>query len=255
MDDHTDGACPAPLELVQRHHAAPYGKNEVHIGFAGGHATRRLAHWFAQLLRQPAEGLPQTIVFHALVGGFDVNEPTTDPNAFFTYFVKDPAMQVETRFVGLHAPGVVKARQFASLKALDGICEACEATKDLDVVVTSASLWADEHSMLRKYMSKSDSAMEKLKGLGCIADMLWRPLSGSGPIEVETEIRAMTLLELSDLPHYIERGTHVLLVLGPCTGCGEPKARLLEAVLNMHPPLVTHLVVDSRSARGVFQAV
>lgn len=222
---------------------------EVHIGFAGGHAMRKLAWTFAQFLREPIDGLPRAVVFHAMVAGFDVLDPTTDPNAFFTYFHDDPAIQVETRFVGLHAPAVVKAGQFEELKDLDGIRE-CYACKDeIDVIVTSASSWPDEHGMLRGYTGKSPKSERALKAAGCVGDMLWRPLSRKGPIEIETEIRAMTLMELSELPAFIASGKRVLLALGPCVRCDTPKAEVLEAVLNTKPPLITHLVVDSRSAR------
>jgi DNA-binding transcriptional regulator LsrR (DeoR family) len=105
--------------------------------------------------------------------------------------------------------------------------------------------------MLRKYMAKSDKSLKALQNAGCVGDMLWRPLGERGPIETESEIRAMTLVELSDLPKFIAGGKHVLLVLGPCVVCNRPKTEMLRAVLTMPPRLITHLVVDSRSAAGV----
>ena len=237
------------VDLLQKHREGPYNKEEVHIGFAGGHALRKVAQALAGLLRRPTEGLPKTVVFHAMVAGFDVNEPSTDPNAFFTYFLNDPAMQVATRFVGLHAPAVVRTEQFQGLRELEGIKETYDRAKELDIIVTSASLWPDEHSMLRRYMSKSPESLSALEAAGCVGDMLWRPLGADGPIEIDTDIRAMTLLELSDLPKYIKRGKDVLLVLGPCGGCNAPKGGVLSAVLNRQPRLITHLVVDSRAAR------
>lgn len=237
------------VDLLQKHGEPPYSKDEVHIGFAGGHAMRKVAQTFAGLLRQPTEGLPKTVVFHAMVAGFDVNEPSTDPNAFFTYFVNDPAMQVEAQFVGLHAPAVVKTKQFAGLRELDGIKQTYDRAKQLDIIVTSASLWADPHSMLRRYMTKSPASLSALEKAGCVGDMLWRPLGPDGPIEINTEIRAMTLVELSDLTRFIQRGKHVLLVLGPCGGCNKPKGGVLDLVLNSPQRLITHLVVDSRAAR------
>lgn len=108
------------LKLLQQH----YSEREVHIGFSGGYALRTLAQRFGDLLREAAGNLPREIVFHALVAGFDVNDPTTDPNAFFSYFVKDPAMQVETRFVALHAPAILEADLLPRLRLQAGIAEA-----------------------------------------------------------------------------------------------------------------------------------
>lgn len=239
------------IEMLQQYRQS---RREIHIGFAGGHALRKLAWAFAQLLREPADGLPEKLVFHSMVAGFDIYDPTTDPNAFFTYFLPDPAMQVKTEFVGLHAPSLIKTRQFASMRQLDGIKECYAARKDLDIVVTSASIWTDQHCLLRQYTEKSEESLAALEKAGCIGDMLWRPFAKGGPIEIETEIRAMTLMELGDLPAFIGEGKHVLLALGPCSSCGTPKGEILEAVLGMKPQLITHLVVDSMSARGLFPA-
>ncbi|MEI6971240.1 MAG: hypothetical protein WCL44_06945 [bacterium] len=246
-----DVAYHAAAMLVEMLQQCGLSKKEVHIGFAGGHAMRKLAWALAQLLREPTDGLPETVVFHSMVAGFDVYDPTTDPNAFFTYFLPDPALQVKTGFVGLHAPAVVRTRQFAGLKELEGIEECYAARKDLDIIVTSASIWSDQHCLLRQYMEKSKNSLIALKEAGCIGDLLWRPLAKSGPIEIETEIRAMTLMELGDLPGFIAAGKQVLLALGPCSGCGMPKGEILDAILGMRPPLITHLVVDSLSARGL----
>ena len=237
--------------LVQMLRRLALTKEAVHIGFAGGHAMRKLAKALAQLLRQPTEGLPKVVVFHAMVAGFNVDDPTTGPNTFFTYFLKDPAMQVETRFVGLHAPSLVTNGQFVSLQKMEGISECFAARKELDIIVTSASIWTDEHSLLRSYMRKSKASIKALEDAGCLGDMLWRPLGPDGPLEIKTDIRAMTLMELSDLPKFIQAGKQVLLTVGPCGGCHRPKDEVIELILNIKPPLITHLVVDSRSARGM----
>ena len=116
--------------------------------------------------------------------------------------------------------------------------------------MTSATDWSDKHSALRKRMERSDQSMRTLEEERCVGDILWRPIAEHGPIEAETEIRALTLIELSELPMLIRRGTKVLVMLAPCggRGCNMPKGRLLRDVLNMKTSLVTHLVVDSRSA-------
>ncbi len=216
---------------------------------------RKVAQAFAALLRQPIEGLPKTVVFHALVSGFNLAQPSTAPNGFFTYFASDPGIHVDTKFVGLHAPALIKTEQFDELRALDGIREAYDRADEIDIIVTSASLWSDEHSMLRQYMEREPEDLKALEAAGCIGDMLWRPLGPQGPMKIDTEIRAMTLIELSELPKKIRSGKHVLLVLGPCGGCNEPKGGILGSVLggrqDVHgrQNLITHLVCDSRAAR------
>jgi DNA-binding transcriptional regulator LsrR (DeoR family) len=240
------------LELLQKHRMPPYSKDVVHVGFAGGHSMRKTAQAFAQLLREPAEGLPKTVVFHAMVTGCDVDEPSTDPNAFFTYFLQDTALQIESKFVGLHAPIVVQSKDYAALRALKGIKEAYASAQDLDIIITSGASWSDPDSMLRQYSEQSPKTREALEKAGCVCDILWRPIGRTGPIEVETEIRAMTLIELQDLPRFIAQGKHVLLVLGPCVACNRPKTEMLEVILKVTPRLITHLVVDSGTARPMF---
>lgn len=230
-------------------------KSELHVGFAGGHVMRRVAERFAGLLRQPAEGLPKTLVFHSLVAGFDVEVPSTAPNAFFTYFVNDPAMQVETRFVGLHASPLVKTKDFPALLESPGIEEAVKKKAALDVIVTSVGSLSTScnHSMLLKYLQKSKPSLELLREQGYRGDMLWRPIGLGGPITTETEIRAMTLMELDDLATFIGDGKAVLLVVGPCRVCNEPRTEILETILGFTEHLITHVVADSRSVAGLMQ--
>lgn len=230
-------------------------RNEVHVGFAGGHVMRRVAERLAGLLRRPTEGLPRTVVFHALVAGFEVTEPTTAPNAFFTYFVNDPALQVETRFVGLHAPPTVEAEYLPRLRQQKGIKEAFAKASELDVIVTAVGSASPPcgHSMLLDYMKNSPPSLRKLKEAGYCGDMLWRPLGPDGPIEIETQIRAMTLIELSNLNKFIQQGKAVLLVLGPCRVCNRPRTAILELLLDLKEHLITHLVADSRSVAALLK--
>jgi DNA-binding transcriptional regulator LsrR (DeoR family) len=235
------------LELLQQHYA---GK-EVHIGFSGGYALRTLARRFAELLREPAKHLPDKIVFHALVAGFDVNDPTTDPNAFFTYFVGDPAMQVKTSFVALHAPAVVEPELLPRLRAQRGIDKAYRKASEINIIVTSTSCWQDEDSMLRNYMKVAGESAGELEKAGCLGDMLWQPIGPDGPIELETAIRAMTITELGDVSRFVREKNQVLLVAGPCATCHRPKTEVVKAILDQDDPLITHLVVDSRCARDL----
>ena len=223
--------------------------DEVHIGLAGGHAVRVLAQRLAERLMQPQSYLPKRIIFHAMGAGLNMREPSTGPNSLLTLFETERHTDVERRFVGLHAPALVRTADLLRLRQLEGIRDAYEDRAELDIVVTSASAWDDPHGLFREYMANSQRSFDALESASCIGDMLWQPLGPDGPIATETEIRAMTLAELTELSDLIAGGKRVLLVLGPCSKCNRPKGELLEAILRMEPCLITDLVVDSRSAR------
>lgn len=225
-----------------------YGKEVVHMGFTGGHAMRELAVAFAKRLCQPTRGLPETVVFHALATGFDPTQPQTNPNGFFNMFADNPMLQVEAKFYGLSAPAMVTPTLLQELKKQDELKQAYAAARTLDIVATSGSEWADEDCGLRSRMQASPESVRILEENGCVGDILWLPLSRSGPITVETELRALSLIELSELPAIIKGRTRVMLMLGPCGGCGMPKGNLLECVLRQRRPLVTDLILDSRTA-------
>ena len=81
---------------------------------------------------------------------------------------------------------------------------------------------------------------------------MWRPWALKGPIELEEAgIRAMTLVELSQLPNLIKNRTWVMLVLAPCVTCGTPKLEVMDTILHLRPHLITDLVCDSRTARAL----
>jgi DNA-binding transcriptional regulator LsrR (DeoR family) len=237
------------VDLLKRYGSQNSG--EVHIGFAGGHAMRKLAQIFATLLGRSSEKIPCKLTFHALVAGFDVYEPTTDPNTFFTLFHSGLSPGVEFNFVGLHTPPVVRSDQYATLREMEGIKESYREVSKIDIIVTSATNWSDEHSTFRNYMQKSRNCFDLLESHKCIGDMLWLPLGLREPISVQTAIRAMTLMELNKLPDFIAKGKSVLLVLGPCSKCNQTKAEVLKAILNQKKKLITDLVVDSRSAQDM----
>lgn len=240
------------ITLLQ--HVSREPERKVHIGFAGGHAMRRLAQIFAQLLAESGTELPKTLVLHALVAGFEVRDPTTDPNTFFTLFQNRMSVNTKFEFVGLHTPPVVHAGEYNSLRHVEGIRESYEYAKDLDIIVTSAADWSHQHSTFRKYMERSPGCSDILVKADCRGDMLWLPLGPTGPLQIKTEVRAMTLIELPELPRFIKRGKYVLLVLGPCAICQETKSRILSAILNSKQQLISHLVVDTRSAKEAMQS-
>ncbi len=235
------------VRLLRKYREGAQQRDKVHIGFAGGPTMRKLARHFADLLCQPQHGMPEKICLHALVSGFNPHDPTTDPNAFFTYFVRRPGLPFEVEFVGLHAPALVKTDDFLNLKNMIGIREAYNLRHKIDIFVTAGAEWEDDHSLFKTCMKRSEDAFQKLERAGCVGDMLWQPLGEHCPIEVPTDIRAMTLVELTELPDYIAQGKEVMLLLGSCGGCDRPKGKLLRTVLNQQRQLITHLITDSRT--------
>ena len=232
------------------------GADSVHIGIAGGGTLRSFSESFRSLLVEafsgesmfPIDDLPPILHFHSMVAGFDPTDPTTDPNAMTARFRLDEAIPIKTRFMGLQAPPVPDSEMIPKLKLQEGIKEAFEQRDDIDVVVTSLGSWHG-HSMLQDLMHRSRAAVRTLERARILGDMMWRPIGEDGPIELQTPIRAMTLMELSDLSDLIcRRNGKVLLLAGPCF-CDKTKTRVLKSILDRKPPLVTHLVVDTRTAR------
>ena len=100
-----------------------------------------------------------------------------------------------------------------------------------------------------RYKETAPEAVRALTEAGCIGDVIWQPFGPSGPITEDVGPRAVSLLDLNDLPSLVCAGKRVLLVLAPCggVGCGEPKNAMLRAVLGWRNG-VTDLVVDARAA-------
>lgn len=229
------------------------GRNEIHIGFLGGHTIRQLALAFAELLRGAIDDLPEKLVIHAIAAGFDPKDPTMDPITFFSYFSEDRLSDVKVEFRALHAPLLVHSDGIKVVREQPYIKEAIAAVRDIDIIVASGSDWRDEHSALRILMERFPDSKLVLEKEGVVADVAWRPFGKNGPIETETGVRALTLVELHDLPGLIEQKKRVLLTLGPCGLCNEPKGRLLDCLLEQRTPFITDLVVDSRTVRQMLR--
>ena len=60
--------------------------------------------------------------------------------------------------------------------------------------------------------------------------------------------RVVTVMDLSDVPGFIAKGKSVVLAVGPCGVCRQPKNEVLAPILESKPPLLTHLVIDSLTA-------
>jgi hypothetical protein len=61
----------------------------------------------------------------------------------------------------------------------------------------------------------------------------------------------MTAVGLEELPGLIGKGTRVVLAVGHCPLCLRHKAPILRTILAQKQPYVTHVVVDSFTAREV----
>ncbi len=241
------------LDLIKEYRHSE--KSEIHVGFAGGHAMRILAYQFSKLLENLREPIPQKIFFHALVAGFNVHEPKTDPNTFFTFFLSENETNNLYDFVGLYALPLIKSKDYVEITKRAGVKEAFQEKEKIDIFVTSATSWDDEHSLFKQYMNNSKGCLKKLENANCIGDLLWLPIGEKEAIDPNvTVIRSMTLLKnLQELNYFINKDKKVLLILGPCAKCSKTKSSILNAVLNQETHIITHLVADSRSIKEVLK--
>jgi DNA-binding transcriptional regulator LsrR (DeoR family) len=243
----------ALLEMVKRVKDEE-GEDVVHVGFASGFSLRQVAKAFGELLSKPSDRLPSEIVFHAMVMGHDLADSSTDSNAFFAYFTNRPVLQVRARFMGLHAPAIVDRSEYELLRDKNAeVRRSMAAADQLHIIVTSGTDWDDEHSALKDCMKSDQASLDRLIKAGTVGDILWRPIAEGRPPRDPEGIRAMTLLELEELPMMIEKGTKILLMLGPCGKCGRTKGRLLKTVLEQRERLISHLVVDSRTTGEYYE--
>jgi DNA-binding transcriptional regulator LsrR (DeoR family) len=266
VEDVASRAAAVLFEMVKEQ-ATKGERQTVHLGFSGGYTVKKVFKEFANLLSEPSISLPKELVCHALVAGFDSKVPGADPTSFFTY-LEDLDVAPSKKFVLLHAPPIVTPQDRQQLlTGSPGIREAYREAENglaLDIIVTSA---ADDHAVSDRYHSQllaycSDYSPETLKILveddgDFVGDMLWMPLARRGPIDTSGHpYRAMTLVELDAFPDLIRRGKRVLLVVGPCAappGCRRTKTKVLEAILGFDKQLITHLVVDGRTAEELMQ--
>jgi hypothetical protein len=246
------------LAMLREHHR---GKIEAHIGFAGGGTLLEIARALSTLLRDPdwTHELPKKLVFHSMVAGWNVDQPETDPNSFSTVLVGDQdLLDVDIRFVGLHAPGMVQPSRYKEFMGLVGIKEAFDAIEQIDVIVTSGGRWNCGHSALHRLYGKyCEKMLGPLAKSQCVGDLMWCPLGPNGQIdlkEIEAPLQTFTLMQISQLHDFIlNQRKHVLLALGPCSQCNEPKSEILKTILDLAPKqrFFTHLVCDSRTASRV----
>jgi DNA-binding transcriptional regulator LsrR (DeoR family) len=243
------------LEMLSEHHR---NKSEAHIGFAGGGMLLRVAKSLSELLRdsERIKDVPRKLFFHSMVAGWNVDEPGKDPNSFSAILAGNQfASDFDIHFVGLRAPGVVSADMYRDMQGMVGIKESFDVRDQIDIIVTSAGRWECKHSALYRLYSKySEPTIVELEQAGCVGDLMWCPFNSQGQIsalKTQPTIQAFTLMQIDELHDFIcKRGKHVLLVLGPCSSCGEPKTRVFQTIANLAPTrrYATHLVCDCRTA-------
>ncbi len=213
----------------------------VHVGFGGGDTTRHVAEKLALRLKMESELPPLT--FHALSSGFDARHPLNAPVAFFSYF---SGLNHSIDFVGLFCAPVVKWEEYDEVKNLHVVRDSFKEAENIDIVVTSLAQADDEHGLLNMFLTMHRGRQAGLEQAGHIGDVQWRPFSNEGPLTVNTGIRAVTLFDLPDLVKLASsEGKHVVLVAGPCTGCGRTKTLALKPLLSQ-PSLrmCNHLVTE-----------
>ena len=241
------------LEMIASSSGNTRYKNEFHIGFAGGGLLELTANFLSDKLRECRLPLPSTLYFHSLVARFD-DDPVMDPNSFVRHFILGPPLPLTVRFVGVMAPGFIETDTVRKLRQTEGISEAFEKIGDLDLLVTSAGgHWTSGCSRLHQLyeLGGHDQLLRELNARHCVGDLMWCPVGEDGPIVLNHGKRAMTLVDLSDLPGLIGEGKRVMLILGPCASCRQPKSEILRTLLKLPQPLITDLVVDSYTARTV----
>lgn len=202
------------LDLGNKH-------ENVHVGLGGGYTTRLVAYHLATQLRALPD-LPK-LTLHALSTGFNPMGPHTAPVAFFGFF-EDISPEVE--YVGLFAPPVVETEQYRQTIRRSGVKESFDAREDLHLVVTSLGSASHGHGDFFRFMQLGKKrGLKVLEKAGWIGDVQYRPYSATGPIVEDTEIRAVTLLELNELSEMAASGDkYVLVVAGPCAVCGETRS-------------------------------
>lgn len=218
----------------------------VHVGLGGGYTSRLVAFHLATQLRAVAR-LPD-LVFHALSTGFNESRPETAPITFFGFF---EGLASTVNYVALFAPPFVETDQYKRTIRRLGVKDAFDQRGELDLVVTSLGSRSHKHGDFWEFMHLSGSKGPKvLKKAGWIGDVQYRPYSATGAIVEDTAIRAVSLLELSDLRQMASSADkHVVVVVGPCGNCTKTRSDAVRPLFQ-EPKLKvwSHFVMDMGTA-------
>jgi DNA-binding transcriptional regulator LsrR (DeoR family) len=182
-----------------------------------------------------------------MTSGFSVREPEIAPNSYISHF---HGSSIKVDCVGLFAPAVVDWRDYASVKKCVGVAESFARAEEIQIVVTSFGSAFDDDGQFTKFMAHSQKGIDALIDAEWIGDILYRPFSLTGPITIDTDIRAMVVLELADLGRLAQtKDRHVVLLAGPCGKCKKPRTSALKPLLEQQSLEVwSHMVVDMTTA-------
>ena len=218
----------------------------VHIGFAGGIATREVARELASLYNATADAPELTV--HAVTSGVQPDKAELAPLAFFSWF----SGTHKVRFQGLFAPPFVEsADRLESLKRIFGVVQSFEAADEIDVVVTS--LGDASHAAGRWLPFVPDDQKDAFVAKGWVGDVCYCPFSATGPIH-DTVLHPVTLFSIPDFVQLAKSpGRYVFLLCGPSRAAGGAlKTKALKPLLEIPELRVwTDLVIDEDTAREV----
>ncbi|MCZ6696345.1 MAG: hypothetical protein O7A63_07390 [Acidobacteria bacterium] len=234
----------------RKHEGGEAPSDRVHIGFGAGDTTRQVAEKLALRMKMEAQ-LPEMTI-HALSSGFSNSRPLSAPVAFFPSF---SALNQPIEFVGLFSPPFVRMGEYDDLKKLPAIKESFREAKKIDIVVTSLAQADDEHGLLNSFLTLNEGGKPAaLATAGHIGDVQWQPFSETEPLtDVNTGILAVTLFNLPELVELAgAEDKHVILVAGPCNGCGKLKDKAVGPLLTQKTLKVcNHLITDVATAGAV----
>jgi DNA-binding transcriptional regulator LsrR (DeoR family) len=213
--------------ILQRIREVAETKERVHLGLgAGGTLTQVAPRLAARLRLEPA--LPK-LALHALSSGFNVTRPQTAPNSFFSSF-HDVAPDIE--YYGLFTPPAFSSRTYAREIGEPGVRDSFKWAEQIDIVITALAQADDPHAELTLCV-RSEEELERMRELGWIGDVLYRPYSTKGPLARNAAAyQAVTLFELPKLVKLAGMpGKHVVLISGPCAACKKRKGPALRPLL------------------------
>ncbi len=235
------------------------GKREkVHIALGGGFSSMMVAKRLAQRVYSDLDCPP--LVLHALsAGGFLADQPYKAPVTYFGYFSE---VLPKVEYVGLFSETLVSSEEFDRVRQNPSVRQSFEMAEEVDIVMTSFATAKDPHGMLGQFLQAllADNAVarqdiERMRQVGWVGDVQFRPYSAKVPIVEECPVRVVTLFEIADLVRLANTpNKYVVLIAGPCSECGMLKTEaLLPLMENPELRLWTHLITDLTTAHALLR--
>ncbi|MGQ9607183.1 MAG: hypothetical protein ACUVTW_13365 [Thermogutta sp.] len=233
------------------------GKREkIHIALGAGFSSMMVARRLAQRVYSDLECPP--LVLHALsAGGFLADQPYKAPVTYFGYFSE---VLPKVEYVGLFSETLVSSQEFDRVRSNPSVRRSFAMAEEVDIVMTSFASANDPHGMLGQFLYAllEDGAVtrqdiERMRRIGWVGDVQFRPYSARSPIFDECPVRVVTLFEIPDLVRLANTpDKYVVLIAGPCSECGMLKTEaLLPLMRNPDLRLWTHLVTDLGTAHAL----